>query len=215
MAAPASQREAPNTAARSIQRCRSSKPVKCVGCPFGTGQFEYQSCDNRRANFLSSLRDADRLRKSSARRMYFSSRRDSTIVAWHEVPGKRPPKEPSRRVRYDRTQLIPEVFLVESASRRTTPIVAWHEMPDDVRAAVRCDGIVSSNTWISSVLTSETWSLQFFNHRIEVRTPARIRPYPTGRLLGVAMSQALRARLRSHCPSGVCRTLVILKKATL
>ena len=62
------------------------------------------------------------------------------------------------------------------------------------------------NTWISSVLTSETWSLQYFNHRIEVRTPARIRPYPTGRLLGVAMSQALRARLRSHCPSGGCRT---------
>ena len=51
--------------------------------------------------------------KASAWRMYFSSRRDSTIVAWHEVPGKRPPKEPSRRVRYDRAQLIPEVFLVE------------------------------------------------------------------------------------------------------
>ena len=71
--------------------------------------------------------------------MYFSSRRDRLIVAWHEVPGKRPPKEPSRRVRYDRTQRIPEVFLVESASRRTTPIVAWHEMPDDVRV-FRCDG---------------------------------------------------------------------------
>src|SRR5271165_4903829 len=40
------------------------------------------------------------------------------IVAWHEVPGtkclgKRPSKEPSRRVRYDRAQLVPEVFLVE------------------------------------------------------------------------------------------------------
>src|SRR5271165_2338 len=35
------------------------------------------------------------------------------IVAWHEVLGKRPSKEPSRRVRYDRAQLIPEVFLVE------------------------------------------------------------------------------------------------------
>ena len=34
------------------------------------------------------------------------------------------PKEPSRRVRYDRAQLIPAVFLVESASRRTTSIVA-------------------------------------------------------------------------------------------
>jgi hypothetical protein len=30
-----------------------------------------------------------------------SSRRDSTIVTRHEVPGKAPPKEPSRRVRYD------------------------------------------------------------------------------------------------------------------
>jgi hypothetical protein len=50
------------------------------------------------------------------------------IVAGHEVPEKRPPKEPSRRVRYDRARLIPEVFLVESAFRI------------DVRAAVRCDG---------------------------------------------------------------------------
>ena len=41
------------------------------------------------------------------------SRRDRLIVARHEVPGKRPSKEPSRRVRYDRAQLIPEVFLVE------------------------------------------------------------------------------------------------------
>jgi hypothetical protein len=37
------------------------------------------------------------------------------------------PKEPSRRVRYDRAQLIPEVFLVESPFRT------------EVRAAVRCD----------------------------------------------------------------------------
>ena len=29
------------------------------------------------------------------------SRRDGAIVAWHEVPGKHPPKEPSRRVRSD------------------------------------------------------------------------------------------------------------------
>ena len=43
-----------------------------------------------------------------------ASRRDNPIVAWHEVPGKSvTSKEPSRRVRYDRAQLIPEVFLVE------------------------------------------------------------------------------------------------------
>jgi hypothetical protein len=34
------------------------------------------------------------------------------IVAWHEVPGKRTSKEPSRRVRYERALLIPEFFLV-------------------------------------------------------------------------------------------------------
>src|SRR5271166_2133696 len=39
-----------------------------------------------------------------------------------------------------------------------------------------------------------------------VRTPARITPYPTGRLFGVALSQALRARLvrlRVRTNSGV------------
>jgi hypothetical protein len=34
------------------------------------------------------------------------------------------------------------------------------------------------------------------------RTPARITPYPTGRLFRVALTQALRARLPSACPSG-------------
>ena len=36
-------------------------------------------------------------------------------------------------------------------------------------------------------------------------TPARIIPYPTGRLFWMAPSQALRARLRSHRPSGTFR----------
>jgi hypothetical protein len=65
------------------------------------------------------------------------------------------------------------------SSRRHSTIVAWHEMSDDLRAAVRCDGPFL-DAWISSVLTSETWSLQYFNHRIEVRTPARIRLVPYG-----------------------------------
>jgi hypothetical protein len=43
---------------------------------------------------------------------------------------------------------------------------------------------------------------RFLNLRESVRTPARIRPYPTGRLFWVALAQALRARLRSHRPSG-------------
>jgi hypothetical protein len=44
------------------------------------------------------------------------------------------------------------------------------------------------------------------SHRIEsVRTPIRIIPYPTGRHFGVALSQALRARLRSYRPFGTFR----------
>jgi hypothetical protein len=41
-----------------------------------------------------------------------------------------------------------------------------------------------------------------------LRTTARITPYPTGRLLGVTLSQALRARLRSHRPSGTFRNRI-------
>jgi hypothetical protein len=45
------------------------------------------------------------------------------------------------------------------------------------------------NTWISSVLTSETWSRQYFKHRIEVRTPGKNQTVPYGTaFLGVAMS---------------------------
>ncbi len=56
-----------------------------------------------------TLRDEE---DSDGAKQRILSRRHNPIVAWHEVPGKAPSKEPSRRVRYDRTQLIPEVFLV-------------------------------------------------------------------------------------------------------
>jgi hypothetical protein len=69
------------------------------------------------------------------------------IVARYEVPGKRPLKEPSRRVRYDRALLIPEVFLVESA----------------FRADVRCDGPFPEHLDFFC-FTSETSSLQYCNH---------------------------------------------------
>jgi hypothetical protein len=39
------------------------------------------------------------------------------------------------------------------------------------------------------------------NHRIGAHTCTN-QPYPTGRLFGAMLSQALRARLRSHRPSG-------------
>jgi hypothetical protein len=38
------------------------------------------------------------------------------IVAWHEVPGTESPEEPSCRVRYERAQLISEVFLAEKCA---------------------------------------------------------------------------------------------------
>ena len=87
--------------------------------------------------------------------------------------GKRPSKEPSRRVRYDRAQLIPEVFLVQ----------------------------------MCAVFLKEGFRIRNFATPIieSVRTPARITPFPTGRLFGVALFQALRARLRSRRPSGTFR----------
>ena len=49
------------------------------------------------------------------------SRRDTPIVAWHEVPGKASSKEPSRRVRYDRAQLIPVSDVVRVAGQWDGP----------------------------------------------------------------------------------------------
>jgi hypothetical protein len=46
---------------------------------------------------------------------------------------------------------------------------------------------------------------RFLNLRESVPTPGRITPYPTGRLFWVALSQALRAGLRSHRPSRTFR----------
>ena len=61
---------------------------------------------------MSSLTDASRLfLEASCTQLrgiwtFFrpgaASRRDRTIVAWHEVPGKVSPRDPSRRVRRDR-----------------------------------------------------------------------------------------------------------------
>ena len=97
-----------------------------------------------------------------------------------KCPGKRPSKEPSRRVRYDRAQLIPEVFLVEMC------------------AVFLKEGFRIRN-FVTPIIES-------------VRTPARITPFPTGRLFGVALSQALRARLRSHRPSGTFRNRLLVRR---
>ena len=91
-------------------------------------------------------------------------------------------------------------------SRRDGLIVAWHEVPGTAPP--------QKNRPVGRGMLGRGP-----NHRVErarrdfcgrlitpivesVRVPARIRPYPTGRLLWGGGSQALRARLRSHCPSG-------------
>jgi hypothetical protein len=52
------------------------------------------------------------------------------------------------------------------------------------------------------VANSRGISPENVRHVKSVRTAARIIPYPTGRLFGLALSQALRAWLQSHRPSG-------------
>ena len=85
--------------------------------PYGTallgGAVPGTSCQ---ATIAPSLRDISQqaLARCCCEMSVSASRRDNTDrslarSAW----GKRPSKEPSRRVRYDRAQLIPEVFLVE------------------------------------------------------------------------------------------------------
>src|SRR6202035_5236282 len=53
------------------------------------------------------------------------------------------------------------------------------------------------------------------SHVESVRTSARIIPYPTGRLFGLALSQALRAWLRSCYPSGTKPVEALIKLALL
>jgi hypothetical protein len=119
------------------------------------------------------------------------SRRDGAIVAWHEVPGERvPSKDPSRRVRYDRAPRIPEIFLVEMcAVFLTKGEILFLKGSCPMMFELLLDGMD-----------------RFLNLRESVPTLARITPYPTGRLFWVGLAQALRARLRSHRPSGTFAT---------
>ena len=99
---------------------------RSLGCsqsnPKSSGVSSIFSRENRRKKSPAAHRNGrkTRRRKSAS----FFSRIDGVetvsaarpvgttpIVAWHEVPGKESLEEPSRRVRYDRAQLIPEVFV--------------------------------------------------------------------------------------------------------
>ncbi len=92
-------------------------------------------------------------------------------------------------------QLIPEVVLVE---KRVTSIIV-PKLPEDARVAVRCDGPFPKHldyccSHIRNFVTPIPQSLN------RVRTPAESDRTLRDGSLGVAIYQALRARLRSHCP---------------
>jgi hypothetical protein len=85
---------------------RPSHPI----IPYPTGRFFrgtlFQAL-RARLRSVSSLRDAMAdisQQHHLAKACCELSRRDGAIVAWHEMPGKTPPKEPSRRVRCDRVR---------------------------------------------------------------------------------------------------------------
>jgi hypothetical protein len=132
------------------------------------------------------------------------------IVARHEVPGKRPPKEPSCRVRYDRALLIQEVFLVESAVRI------------DVRAAVRCDGPFPEHIdfFCFRIRNFVIAILQSPNRSAHTRQNQTV-PYGTA-LLGCRFpgtlcqaTIALSLRDKGHSPMGSLIKLALMRVQTL
>ena len=96
--------------------------------PYGTvlsrDAFPGTSCQATMLRSVSSLRDAmaDISRQHLAKACCELSRRDGAIVAWHEVPGKRHPQEPSRRVRCDR--VIGVANPASRIARQTSPATA-------------------------------------------------------------------------------------------
>jgi hypothetical protein len=141
-----------------------------------------------------------------------ASRRDTPIVAWHAVPGKAcPGKRPSRRVRYVRAYLIPEVFFIEMCAvivrpkafsniriqDRNTFLCAENAMNVQAREGVCHEANYILDSKRHNINCGRYFAREQVGLGIEpVRTPAPITPYPTGRLVWGALSQALRARLR-------------------
>jgi hypothetical protein len=102
--------------------------------------------------------------------------RDTPIVAWHEVPGKASSKEPSRRSSCE----IQRWRWSETLPRHLGIVPFCLAMPPHVRA--------------------KTFSIDSCVHLQESYRTLRDGSF------GVALSQALRATLRSHRPSGTLQT---------
>jgi hypothetical protein len=97
-------------------------------------------------------------------------------------------------------------------SDRSLARSAWQSALEEPSRRARYDRGSESQSYFSSTCApcfSFGFPIRNFVTAIieSVGTPVRIRPYPTGRLFWVALSQALRARLRSHRPSGTFKPL--------
>jgi hypothetical protein len=150
------------------------------------------------------------------------SRRDDAIVAWHEVPGKAPPQK-NRPVGYGViladvcTESIENAFgadmsgIAKQVGNDTQ--MAWRRLrpcPSLYLAASGNGPFREQQLEPRSDLSRRVFSLP----KEALRTSRReiplglaaldhtIIPYPTGRFFLRTLSQALRARLRSVCPTG-------------
>ena len=141
----------------------------------------------RQDEFLHPLAAGGRIDSLDGETLKARPRRDNTDrslarSAWEN----RPSEEPSRRVRYDRAQLLLDVM---DRFLKLRPETIQHKVSK-----------FSYSKFVTPIIEL-------------VRTPARITPYPTG--LGVALSQALRARLRSIVPPGHAGTALNGKMSKL
>ena len=103
------------------------------------------------------------------------SRRDKTIVAWHEVPGKAPPKEPSRRVRYDRAQRIPDGISRRHVRRISVSVFAFEI--SSLQSSNRCPHLHESHR----TLRDGSFGWRFPRHFV----PGYDRTVPPGRVLAI------------------------------
>jgi len=141
-----------------------------------------------------------------------ASRRDTPIVAWHAVPGKAcPGKEPSRRVRYDPGAPNPRGIFGCNVRR-----VLFKKAKYSLRAAARINGAFTEPQdarlpWKELYLRGKTAQHKFEAfYRRAITSNRCAHRYSSHRTLrdgslGVVLSQALRARLRSYRPSGTFR----------
>jgi hypothetical protein len=119
----------------------------------------------------------------------FLSRRGGAIVARHEVPGTAPTQK-SRPVGYG---LILEG--VRTSNVKTEEIYVFRK-----RSITSTAARTSSDTPCQATIGVVNMGRAFNEEAPGMLRP--IIPYPTGRILWGDSSQALRAWLRSACPSG-------------